>query len=66
MGFLRDILGLLQFNVYINDFPCIINKVSNTIIFADDTNILVSSSDLNELNSKIKFSSTLYFKMVSK
>jgi len=53
MGFLRDVLGSLLFSVYINDFPCIINKVSHTILFADDTNILVSSSDLNELNSKL-------------
>jgi len=37
----------------INDFSCIINKTSHTILFADDTNILVSSSDLNELNSKL-------------
>jgi len=47
-----------MFNVYINDFPCIINKVSHIILFADGTNILVSSSDLNELNSK--FNSVLY------
>ena len=47
------VLGPLLFNVYINDFPCIINKISRTILFADDTNILVSSSDLNELNSKL-------------
>jgi len=46
-------LGPLLFNVYINDFPCIINKISHTILFADDTNIPVSSSDLNELNLKL-------------
>ena len=46
-------MGQLLFNVYINDFPCITNKISHTILFADDTNILVSSSDLNELNSKL-------------
>ena len=39
--------------MYINDFPCIINKVSHTILFADDTNILVSSCNLKELNSKL-------------
>ena len=39
--------------MYINDFPCIINKVSHTILFADGTNILVCSIDLNELNSKL-------------
>ena len=29
------------------------HKVSHTILFADDTNILVSSIDLKELNSKL-------------
>ena len=29
------------------------HKISRTILLADDTNILVSSSDLNELNSKL-------------
>jgi len=47
------VLGPLLLNMYISDFPCIINKISHTILFADDTNILVSSSDLNELNSKL-------------
>ena len=46
-------LGPLLFNIYIKDFPCIINKVSHAILFAEGTNILVSSSDLNELNSKL-------------
>ena len=40
-----SILGPLLFNVYVNDFPCIINKVSLTI--------LLSSGDCNELNSKL-------------
>ena len=48
-----SVLGPLLFIVYINDFPCIINKECHTILFADDTNILVSSIDLNELNSKL-------------
>jgi len=46
-----SVLGPLLFNMY--DFPCIINEVSHTILCADDTNILVSSSDFNELNSKL-------------
>ena len=49
-GFL---LGPLLFNVYINDFPCTINQVADTILYADDTNILVSANDQNELNSKL-------------
>jgi len=48
-----SVLGPLLFNVYTNDFPCTINKVSHTILFADDTNILVSSINLNKLNSKL-------------
>jgi hypothetical protein len=34
-------------------FSIIIGKVSHTILFADDTNILVLSSDHTELNSKL-------------
>jgi hypothetical protein len=48
-----SVLGPLLFNVYINDFPCIKNKVFHSILIADDTNILVSSSDRDELNSKL-------------
>jgi hypothetical protein len=48
-----SVLSPLLFNVYINNFPCIINKISHVILFADDTNIRVSSSDLNEQNSKL-------------
>ena len=35
-----SVLGQLLFNVYINDFPCIIKKFLIPF-FADDTNILV-------------------------
>jgi len=56
MGFLRDLFWVHYCStMYINDFPCNINKVSHTILFADDTNILVSSCNLNELNSKLNF-----------
>jgi hypothetical protein len=47
----ESVLDPLLFNRYINDFPCIIYKVSHIIIYATGTNILVSSSDINELNS---------------
>jgi hypothetical protein len=47
------VLGPLLFNMYNNDFPYVINKISRTILFADGTNIFVSSSDLNELNSNL-------------
>ena len=47
------VLGPLLFNLYVNDFPYVINKISRTILFADGTNIFVFSSDLNELNSNL-------------
>jgi hypothetical protein len=50
---LGSVLGPLLFKVYINDFPSIIGKISHTIPFADDTNILVSSNDHTELNTKL-------------
>jgi hypothetical protein len=46
-------LGPLLFNVHINDFPSILNNVAHTILYADDTTIIVSSNDLNTLNCKL-------------
>jgi hypothetical protein len=43
----------LLFNLYLNDFPSIVNGSFNTILFADDTSILVSSSDYNVLNFEL-------------
>jgi hypothetical protein len=33
-----------------NDFPSILNSVAHTILYADDTTIIVSSNDSNTLN----------------
>ena len=48
-----SVLGPLLFNVYINDFPSILNNVAHTILYADDTTIIVSSNDPNTLNYKL-------------
>jgi len=55
------VFGPLLF-VYFYDFPCIIKKVCHTILCTDDTNILVSSNDLNELNSKLNLEIHSIFK----
>ena len=41
-------MGPKLFIMYINDI-CIVSKVLNFILFADDTNILCCDRDLNEL-----------------
>jgi hypothetical protein len=43
----------LLFNIYLNDVPKIINKLSHTILFADDTSIFVTSTNYIELNQKL-------------
>jgi hypothetical protein len=40
-------------NVYMNEFPKIINKLSHTRLFAVDTSIVVTSTNYSELNQKL-------------
>ena len=48
-----SILGPLLFILYINGLPKIINTTSSPIIFADDTNILFTHSNLPDLHRNI-------------
>ena len=48
-----SVLGPLLFNICINDFPKIINKHSDTILFADYTSVLVTSTNYIDLNLKL-------------
>jgi len=40
----------LLFNIYINDFPRTTNKLSQGIVLANDTSVLVTTSTYDELN----------------
>jgi hypothetical protein len=48
-----SVLSPLLFNMYINDFSLEISTVSEVIMFADDSSILCSAKDCNNLNSKL-------------
>jgi hypothetical protein len=48
-----SVLGPLLFNVYINDFPFEINKISE-VMFADDTSILCTTKDYHNLKIKLE------------
>jgi hypothetical protein len=62
-GVLRGtILGPLLFLLCINDLPKVVNDKPITILFADDSSILVTSTNKNDLQSKI----TATFNLINK
>jgi len=48
-----SVLGPLLFLIYINDFPLTINKVADSILFADDTSLIISNTNPEEFNNTI-------------
>jgi hypothetical protein len=44
------VLGPLLCNIYINDFSIQINKISDIIMFADDTSVVMSSNNCTDVN----------------
>jgi len=48
-----SILGPILFLVYINDLSRTISKLANTVLFADDTNIIISKSNQDEFKTNI-------------
>jgi hypothetical protein len=46
-----SVLGPLLFLIYINDFPLSINKLADTILFADDTSIVISNTNPEDFNN---------------
>jgi hypothetical protein len=46
-------LGATFFNIYVNDFPVFLKRFSEVIMFADDTNLLISAHNLDDLIRKM-------------
>ena len=53
-----SVVGPLLFLIYINDLPASISKIAKSIIFADDTSIIVTN------DNKIDFRHNLYLAMI--
>jgi len=51
MEFPKDILGSVVFIIYINGLLMKINSVSEPVLFADDTSVIISSRNFEGLCS---------------
>jgi hypothetical protein len=45
------VLGPLLFLIYINDLPLTINKLASSILFADETSIIISNTNPEEFKN---------------
>ena len=59
-----SILGPLLFVIYINDIPNI-HKLSKFILYADDANIIITGSNIHEVQTKFNQLSNLLVDWVS-
>jgi hypothetical protein len=53
-----SILGPLLFIIYISDLPFHINSDSKLVLFVDDTSVIITASNLNDLQTKAEHTLT--------
>ena len=49
-----SVLGPLSFSIYINDLPRTINKYAESVLYADDTSIIIANTNVHEYKHNIK------------
>jgi hypothetical protein len=47
-----SVLGPLLFLLHVNDFPLAINKLSTPILFADDTSLVITDRNPDNIDAK--------------
>jgi hypothetical protein len=57
----RFCLGATFFNIYVNDFPLFLKIFSEVIMFADDTNLLISAHNPDDLTRRMNCVLSLVF-----
>ena len=45
------VLGPLLYLIYINDLSLTMNKYANSVLFADDTSVVISDTNLEDLSN---------------
>jgi len=55
-------LGPMLFNIYINDSPPKVSKVSDVLMFADDTSVFICNND--DFKKHVQFCFIIYISMV--
>jgi len=53
MGYPKAVLGPLLFLIYKNDLPRTIDNYANSVLFADDTSIIITNTDVQEFKQAI-------------
>ena len=49
-----SVLGPLMFLIYINDLPITLNKIATSVIFADDTSIIITKSNKTDFKNALQ------------